>query len=575
MALSDPFMRLGRVLAKRFPSPFFALEAWATRFAPSDWLMVGILGFVMFFSAGAMLATASLTLSTQVPARGGTYIEGVIGSPRFVNPLLAISETDRDLSKLVYSGLLKMDPDGTLSPDLASSYTVSEDRLTYTFTIRPDAIFQNATPVTANDVAFTIRQAQNPEIKSPMRAHWEGVAISIIDQATISFTLKSPYALPHLLWQEVNPEEFPFSTLNANPVGSGPFRVEGVKENASGIPVEYRLRAFTKGMRVPYIERFTFRFYPNADALKDALVKGEVQAANSISPENVTASIVTEEAVFGRVFGVFFNQNQNKIFTHKEVRAALDEAVDKKSIIDTVFAGYGSVINGPLPPESPSPRIQDARSKEERLANAQNILTKAGWKLGEDGVFIKKTKTATERLAFSLTTGNAPELKRSAELIAADWKRLGADVELRFFEESDLNVEVLRPRKYDALFFGLVVGEDVDLFAFWHSSQRNDPGLNIGLYANIDVDKKLENARKEPDIVKRRAIVEAAAATMRSETAAIFIYAPHFLYLTPRNVSGMRLGIITTPSDRFANVNEWYLAKERIWPIFMHKAEDR
>jgi len=254
-------MRLGRVLAKRFPSPFFALEAWATRFAPSDWLMVGILGFVMFFSAGAMLATASLTLSTQVPARGGTYIEGVIGSPRFVNPLLAISETDRDLSKLVYSGLLKMDPDGTLSPDLASSYTVSEDRLTYTFTIRPDAIFQNATPVTANDVAFTIRQAQNPEIKSPMRAHWEGVAISIIDQATISFTLKSPYApfienttigiLPHLLWQEVNPEEFPFSTLNANPVGSGPFRVEGVKETPQESPLNTGFGRLRKACACP------------------------------------------------------------------------------------------------------------------------------------------------------------------------------------------------------------------------------------------------------------------------------------------------------------------------------------
>ncbi|MEK9176839.1 MAG: hypothetical protein AAB923_00930, partial [Patescibacteria group bacterium] len=103
-------------------------------------------------------------------------------------------------------------------------------------------------------------------------------------------------------------------------------------------------------------------------------------------------------------------------------------------------------------------------------------------------------------------------------------------------------------------------------------SQRNDPGLNIGLYASIEVDKKLEEARTESDIVKRRQIAEAAANAIRDEAAAVFLYAPHFLYLVPKKVEGIRLGLIGEPSDRFANVDEWHLSKERIWPIFMPKA---
>ncbi|MEK9177130.1 MAG: ABC transporter substrate-binding protein, partial [Patescibacteria group bacterium] len=486
MVLRTLIRESARVLAKRHPSPFRSLEAWAHRLAPSDRLVVGLLGFLMLVSVGAMLAMTSMSVTSEVPARGGTYIEGVIGSPRFVNPLLAISETDRDLSTLVYAGLLKANTDGTFSPDLASSYAVSEDQLTYTFALRSDAVFHNGMPVTADDVAFTVREAQKPEVKSPVRANWDGVMVSVVDQRTVSFTLKAAYApflqnatlgiLPSALWENVAPEEFPFSNLNTNPVGAGPYRIERVVENASGIPVEYRLGAFTEGTRVPYIEHIVMKFYPNADALTEALSARDIQAANSISPEAVAAPVIAAEAILGRVFGVFFNQNQNKVFTHAEVRAALAESLDKKAIIDIVLSGYGSVIDGPLPPESPETSTADERSADERAESARALLAKAGWTAGGDGVYIKKTKKETERLAFSLTTGNNPELKRAAEMVAEAWEKLGADVELRVFEENDLNVEVIRPRKYDALLFGLVVGDDVDLYAVWHSSHRNDPG---------------------------------------------------------------------------------------------------
>lgn len=575
---SDKFRALSDAFTKNRKSFLAPFEVWARRLLPSDWLVIFLLGSALFFSAFALISAVSLSVAVEVPARGGTYTEGLIGSPRFVNPILALSETDRDLVALIYSGLMKANSDGTLSPDIAESYRLSEDNLTYTFTIRDDALFHDGQAVTAEDVAFSVRMAQSAEIKSPRRANWEGVTAVVLDAKTISFTLKTPYApflenttlgiLPQTLWRGVSPDEFPFSALNTKPVGSGPYRLHSVKQNNSGIPVEYRLKAFSRGVRVPFIDQFVFRFYQNTDALKVALNQGEISAAHSLDPAEVAAPIVLNEAAFGRIFGVFFNQNQNDIFLEEAVRRALDTALDKQAIIDTVIGSYGSVIDGPLPLESTREDGSVVVSAEERIGDAKTMLESAGWKRNEEGIFEKKVKKETKRLSFSLATSNAPELKETAEMVARTWRALGAEVELQFFEQTDLNTEVLRPRKYDALLFGLVIGHDLDLFAFWHSSQRNDPGLNIALYASIDADKQLEQARTEYDTELRREKAVAAAKIIEDEQAAVFIYTPHFLYLIPKDIRGITLGTIVTPSDRFASVEEWYMRSARVWPFF-------
>lgn len=578
----EPLRAFLRVLLKRRRfKKIQNLEARLSFFAASDWLVVATLGTVMALAAGTLFAAVSIALTDEVPARGGTYMEGVAGTPRFINPLLAISDTDRDVSALVYSGLLKANPDGSLIPDLASGYVISADKRTYTFTVKDNAKFQDGAMVTADDIAFTVRQAQNPDIKSPVRANWEGVDVEVIDQKTVSFTLKTPYApflenatigiLPKHLWEGVTAEEFPFSTLNQKPIGSGPYEIGSVKQNSSGIPTEYDLTAFALGVRSPYITNFIFKFYADDDALASGFSRGEVAAAYGVAPSAVTALHAVHEAVFGRVFAVFFNQNKNPIFAELSVRQALERAVDKNAIVSTVLKGYGSAIAGPLPPDSIGIQASES-SKNERIQAAQGVLAKAGWKIGPDGVFQKQVtinkKKQTERLAFSLSTSNVPELKSAAELVANDWKALGADVSLKFFDQNDLTVDVLRPRTYDALLFGLVVGRELDLYPFWHSSQRNDPGLNVALYANSTVDKILEAARTEEDQLARREKAKAAAKIISGETAAVFLYTPHFVYLSPTVAEGITLGTIETPSDRFISVDQWYLSTERLWPIF-------
>lgn len=182
--------------------------------------------------------------------------------------------------------------------------------------------------------------------------------------------------------------------------------------------------------------------------------------------------------------------------------------------------------------------------------------------------FERKTKDGVEILSFSLATSDVPELKAAAQIIVQEWKSIGADVDLKIFETGDLNQNVIRPRKYDTLFFGEIVGRELDLFAFWHSSQRNDPGLNIALYANITADKLLEDARTIADYSKRLTKYEEFEQEIAKDIPAIFVYSPDFIYVVPENINGLELGSVTTPSERFLNVHQWYIETDSVWSFF-------
>lgn len=171
-------------------------------------------------------------------------------------------------------------------------------------------------------------------------------------------------------------------------------------------------------------------------------------------------------------------------------------------------------------------------------------------------------------MSFSLSAPDTPELKAAAESVTKRWREFGAAVELKVFELGDLNQNVIRPRKYQALFFGEVIGRDPDPFAFWHSSQRLDPGLNVALYTSITVDKLLTDARGLSDRAERESKLIAFEEEVKADRPAIFVYSPQFIYLIPDRVKGVALPPVVTPADRFATVHKWYLLTDRVWPWF-------
>ena len=250
---------------------------------------------------------------------------------------------------------------------------------------------------------------------------------------------------------------------------------------------------------------------------------------------------------------------------------ALNLATDKDALVHWSLKGYGVPIEEPVPPaQFAEERI--ATTTEVLIERANRLLEKAKWVMNEEtGIRQRKNGKEIQNLSFSLVTSDVPELKMSAEQIVQMWRRIGVDVRVQIFESGNLNQNVIRPRKYDALLFGEVIGHDLDLFAFWHSSQRNDPGLNIALYTNAKTDKFLEEARHAIDAEKRAESNRKAIEEINRDTPAIFLYSPEFIYVMPKKVRAFSLGRLTIPGERFLGIESWYIATQRVWKIFAKK----
>jgi peptide/nickel transport system substrate-binding protein len=539
---------------------------------------------VLFYALAGLVALASLTslysleqrLLVEVPAYGGTVHEGQVGSPRFINPLLAISDSDRDLTVLTYAGLMGLSAEGTLEPVLAESYEISPDGKVYTFRLREGAVFSDGTPVTANDVVFTIQKAQDPALKSPEYANWSGVSVSAGDSRTVRFTLSKPYApflglttlgiLPARIWGNISNEEFPFSTLETSPVGAGPFVVTQVGRDASGLISNITLRANPKYvLGKPYLDEIHFMFFSRTEDLATALGNGSIESAHDITSARALA------VPYARVFGVFFNASENAVYARLEVRKALSLALDRSAIVGGVLGGYATPIMGPVPPGQDVEQVPVPDA--DGVAQAAETLRAAGWEYDGSLRLWKNVKAKQTLESVTLRTSNVTELKNVASAIKSDWERLGVAVNVELYEPGDLSQNVIRPRKYEALLYGMVIGRDQDLYAFWSSQERNDPGLNIALYTNKTVDALLEEARSSVNPLVRAGNLQKLEDIIAADYPAAFLYSPNFVYAVPDDLSGVALPQIITPSDRFATAARWYRHTDKVWPFFANARE--
>ncbi len=562
--------------------------------------------FVFFAFVGIFAISSTYVLwilnenyMVEIPVKGGEIIEGVADVPRFINPLLATGEADRDLSTLIYSGLLRATERGYIN-DLAENFEISEDGLTYIFTIKEDAVWHDGKPVISDDIEFTINKAKDPVLRSPKRANWEGVSVERIDEKNIKFTLKQAFQpflenltmgiLPKHKWNDIDSNSFVHSEMNIRAIGSGPYKIKKLsRQQTTGIPDSIELvpfKEFTLGE--PKISKIIFKFYPNQEKLYEAYKDGMIKSMNAISPKVVSEILKKDSAVIlsdlPRILAVFYNQSESKVLADKKVREALDTAIDKKNIIDDVLWGYGSPVDSPIPPgslgftpvrdeigNSNNSTTTTASTSVLRIEKAREILLKNGWKPNEEDGIMEKNISKTEkiRLEFSLSTIDFTELKRASEIIKETWEKVGASVNLKIYEKGGLDRDVIEPRKYDALFFGQIVGRDLDLFSFWHSSQRKNPGVNISLYTNSKVDKLLEGMKTEKDRSNKVKSIEIIKDEIKKDIPATFIYSPKFIYVTPSNIKNIRIIPPTTGSDRFLNIHEWHINTERIWKIFL------
>lgn len=540
------------------------------------------LGIALFY----FLLDVNTRHLTTVPGSGGTLVEGIVGTPRFVNPVLAITRADHDMVALVYSGLMKLDENGNIVPDLAESVTLSDDRQTYNVKLRQNVQFHNGERLTARDVAYTIALIQNPDLKSPLRGNWEGVLVEELGEYELNIVLEEAYApfienltvgiLPRALWDELPTEQLPFSQHNTEPVGTGPYYVSDALRNNSGLINAYKLSAYHNQGSNPNIDTLVFNFYQTEEELLEALEENEIASTPSLSVESLgeinTSDYNIIEKPLPRTFSIFFNQNRSTAMRDSAVREALSTAINRDTIIDQVLAGHGIPIYSPVPPgfiaiESENAPVLES-AEDTRIQQAREILEDGGWTQNDSGTWEKEIDEETIALSVTLSTANTSLFDHTASIVQQSWEELGVTVQVDEYEQTDLVQAIIRPRSFEALLFGNDIGRSVDLYPFWHSSQKDDPGLNISQYTNIDTDVLLERAREATDETERVESITRFNEIVTEELPALFLFTPTFSYVVDTNVTVTNLGKLSTPSERFANIQSWHMTADALWPVF-------
>ncbi len=553
---------------------------------PGDAFLIKCALFCCVVFASLTVIHVSTEYAEKVAATGGMYTEGIIGTPRFVNPVLAITRADKDLTTLIYDGLMRLGTDGVVVPHIAESVTVSEDGMTYNVILKQTVRFHDDTPLTARDVVFTFNRIQDPLLASPLHGNFDGVRIEEIGEYEINFVLPEAYApfienltfgiLPEHIWKDVSSEEFLFSQYNTNPIGSGPYKIEHILHNASGIPESYTLTAFTDyHAGSPKIETLELSFFSTEEKLQSSFTKGLIDGTAGVDTSRVTAYEIQNEThhleriPLPRTFAVFLNQNKSAALRDISARKALDSAIDREALTTEVLGGYGNPLYSPIPAGF---GIDTTRATNTPIGNidaARDILSTGGWKFNLDTqVWEKEIDKTTTALTFSIATINNSAFEATAEFLRNSWERIGVPVTVKQFEQTDLTQAVIRPRDYEALLFGSQLGRTLDYFSFWHSSQRNDPGLNIALYANITTDSILSEIRRNSDIDAHTTAIQKFAEEIEKETPAIFLFAPELLYILPNHVENAYFKGVGEPHERFMNIHHWYIETDSVWPFF-------
>lgn len=538
--------------------------------------LIAILGIVFL---GTLIAYFAFGLSTVAQADyGGTYIEGIAGTPNIVNPLFnQFNQVDRDLSALIFNGLTRADERGIIKPDLARSWEISPDGLIYTFTLRSDITWSDGAPFSSADVLYTIQTIQSSDYPglTDIASLWRTVAISAVNPLTVRMQLSQPFApfldyttiglLPSHLLQDVSAADLPTAQFSRQPIGTGPFVLDELTTDTATLTPNPRYY----GQR-PYLGTLQFKFYQDGiEAALAAYERGEVEGIYQVTPEllqraRALPKLSLSSAQLAGMTLVFFNTT-NPLFQDKQVRQALLYGMDRQKMIDEILQGQALIGAGPILPNSWA--YDDALKKypyDPALAN--ELLDKAGWQdRGGDGV----RERGDQSLAFTLVTNtDIPERALIAQQLADDWAKLGIRVTVDLVTGVELVQNHLRPRKFDAVLSAFAnLPADPDPYAAWHSSQtpdKSDAGRNYSGWENSDADDLLQQARRTADVAARADLYRQFQMLFMEDVPAAILYYPVYTYGIDQRLQGVQLAPFLDPSDRFRNISQWFINTRRV-----------
>ena len=551
------------------------------RLLPIRRFLIGWVGLVLLLIAG--LVAQNLALSTHyqtlqsVP--GGIYKEGVRGRFTNANPMYATSDADTTVSRLMFAGLFTYDEHGKLAGDLARDYSVDANGNTYTVRLKPNLTWHDGKPLTAADVVFTYQMIQNPDAQSPLRSSWQGITVTASDKHTIVFKLPSglasfPYNMtngivPQHILSKISPNGLRSADFNTvHPIGAGPFEWRAIQVDGTGDPKKAEQQIALKPFEqyqggTPKLQEFVVHVFGDGEELVKAFGDDQLTAIEGYTavPKELRGdkAIVQNNLPLRAANMVFFKTTQG-VLSQQPVRQALVQGADINSIIKSL--GYATravrepILAGQL---GYDPTLTQAAYD---LKAAKATLEANGWVVGKNGVRSK----AGQELAFALTVPNSAEGRLVSSQLKSQWQQIGAKVDIQILGASEFQ-NAITYHSYDAILNGISIGADPDVFVYWDSTQadiRSANRLNLSEYKNATADAALESGRTRIDPTLRVIKYKPFLQEWQKDAPALGLYQPRLLYITHGTVSGIDERPLTTPTDRFANVQNWQIRQARV-----------
>ena len=551
------------------------------------WQLVIALGGLLLVLGLLLGQTPDPEATFVQPVHGGSYAEGVVGSFNRLNPLLdGGNQVDRDINRLLYGALVRFNSFGDPIPELAESFSVSADATLYNFTIREDATWHDGEPVTADDVVYTFSKfvEEGFPASDDIKLLWEEIEVVKLDDKNVQFQLPERFApfmdymavglLPDHLLRGVDVESLIDHPFNLEPVGSGPFQFEGFQLDDSGEVTGVSLTAFEGyALGEPFLDRVEFRFFDEADAALQAFTDGEVDGIGQVSADILDPVLAQPDLNLHSVRHpstamVFLNtQHPDKAYLgDKDFRQALMMAVDRERMIGELLGGQGVIAAGPILPGNwafatnlePLPFSPD---------QAEELLAGLGWEIPSGVEFGAEDYVRTDgesQLSLQLAHIEDPLYAAVADQLQSSWERVGISVELAALPAAELLSDKLAPREFDAVLTELDGSQlaDPDPYSFWHDSQA-ETGQNFSGFNDRNTSIWLEQARVTPNKNRRLELYRDFQFRFKDQTPALMLFHPIFSYAISSDVQGASVGPINDPSDRFANIKDWFLLVRR------------
>lgn len=511
------------------------------------------------------------------PIPGGLYTEGLLGNFTNANPLYATGAADEAVSHLVFDGLFKYDNSNRLVGDLATSYNLDGSQQNYTVHLRHNVKWQDGKPFTADDVVFTYDTIQNFDAESSLYTSWQGINVTKVDRYTVNFNLPNPlssfpYSLvngivPAHLLASIPVEQLRSAPFNTNPVGTGPFKWKYV--DVTGDSVENREQRISLSANdnywpgAPKLDGFSIITYSDEQQLVSAFEKKQLNAVSGLDqlpPELATdRSVQAYYTPLTTSVMAFFNNSRPQL-NSATIRKALERGVDRGQIVNLLGAPV-QLVNGPL---LKSQLGYDPKVLEPSFSvpAANKLFAAAGYKKNASGTLVKDGLPLT----ISISAQNTANYTRVAQFLQHQWNKLGVKVNINYYSSDDLQTSIIGTHNYDVLLYGINIGVDPDVFAYWDSSQASlssQGHLNLSEYKSKVADQAIEAGRTRADPSIRAAKYDTFLKQWVKDVPAIGLYQPNYLYVTRGPVFGYERRADNASSDRFYSVAGWEIRQQR------------